>query len=165
MKSAARGKTAIGADRYGSTTPTLYFGKGLGDLPIGYFRPFAITGTLGYQLPDQTNAAPNVLNTGLSLQYSLPYLQEQVVDLGLPELVGNLVPVVEFATKNPVTGNGGARTGTISPGLVYTGDTYQVGLEAVIPATSASNTSVGVIGQIHFFLGDLMPKTLGKPLF
>src|SRR5271169_619101 len=40
-------------DDTGSTTPTFYFGKGFGDLPIGYLRPFAITGTFGYQIADK----------------------------------------------------------------------------------------------------------------
>ena len=28
-------------------------GKGFGDLPIGFLRPFAITGTLAYTIPDK----------------------------------------------------------------------------------------------------------------
>jgi hypothetical protein len=44
------GSAAI-ANQYGSTEPTFYFGKGLGDLPIGLLRPLAITGTLGTQFP------------------------------------------------------------------------------------------------------------------
>src|SRR3954453_3978310 len=35
------GTTNIGADEFGSTTPTIYFGKGMGDLPIPALRPFA----------------------------------------------------------------------------------------------------------------------------
>ena len=37
-----------------STTPTMYFGKGFGDLPIGCLRPFALTGTLGYRSPTRS---------------------------------------------------------------------------------------------------------------
>ena len=46
------GTAHIGADEYGSTTPTVYFGKGLGDLPIGMLRPLAVTGTFGYTVAD-----------------------------------------------------------------------------------------------------------------
>ena len=35
------GTAHTGGDRYGSTAPTAYFGKGLGDLPIGFARPLA----------------------------------------------------------------------------------------------------------------------------
>ena len=31
----------------GATTPSIYFGKGLGDLDLGYLRPLAISGTFG----------------------------------------------------------------------------------------------------------------------
>ena len=33
------GTSHTGGDKYGSTAPTGYFGKGLGDLPIGFARP------------------------------------------------------------------------------------------------------------------------------
>ncbi len=46
------GTTHTGGDRYGSTAPTGYFGKGLGDLPIGFARPFAVTGELSYVIAD-----------------------------------------------------------------------------------------------------------------
>src|SRR5208337_3188834 len=77
----------IGGDEYGSTAPTLYFGKGLGDLPIGVFRPLAVTGELSYVFPDRrensdasNNGSPRAWQGGLSIQYSIPYLQAQVKD-------------------------------------------------------------------------------------
>jgi hypothetical protein len=36
---------------------------------------------------------------------------------------------------------------------------------AVIPANRQSGTSVGIIGQLHFFLDDIFPTTLGRPIF
>ena len=45
------GTEHTGADEYGSTAPTLYFGKGMGDLPVSYLRPFAITGELSFRSP------------------------------------------------------------------------------------------------------------------
>jgi hypothetical protein len=47
------GTTHIGADRFGATAPTGYFGKGLGDLPIPVLRPFAVTGELSYVIADR----------------------------------------------------------------------------------------------------------------
>ena len=71
----------IGGDFYGSTAPTFYFGKGLGDLPIGVFRPLAVTGELSYAIPDRklnwnldNNGSPPSARGALSLQYSIPYL-------------------------------------------------------------------------------------------
>lgn len=180
------GSSQIGADRYGSITPTVYFGKGMGDLPdrLDWLKPFAITGTLGYQVstvrdrsttvidPDTGAGSlsithrPDLVVWGLSLQYSLPYLQSHVRDVGLPEAVGRLIPLVEASFTTPATNGFGQGTqGTISPGFIYLADTYQIGLEAVIPANRASGTNVGVLAQLHFFFDDIFPTTLGKPLF
>ena len=43
----------LGNDDSSSTRPTFYFGKGFGDLPIGWARAFAITGELSYQIADK----------------------------------------------------------------------------------------------------------------
>jgi hypothetical protein len=162
------------ADAHGSTAPVVYFGKGLGDLPIGNLRPLAITGELSYTIPDRR------LNTdgdnggsiaswtgGLSLQYSLPYLQSQVKDFGLPEFINRLVPLVEMNWTSPAAQPSGGNPMTLafSVGAIYLADTYQVGLEMVIPANQAAGKNVGYIAQVHFFLDDIFPNSLGKPLF
>ena len=53
----------------------------------------------------------------------------------------------------------------VAPGVIYQGDSFQVGVEALIPANHASGRYVGVITQLHLFFDDLFPTTLGKPLF
>jgi hypothetical protein len=178
------GAAGVGAEPVTSYTPTLYFGKGFGDLPasMNWARPFAITGVVGYSVPASSQSVsfdsntgdtdtefnPKVLAWGGSLQYSMPYLKSSVVDLGLPDFVNRLVPIVEFSFETPVANtfaSGTVTTGTISPGLLYIGDSYQLGVEALIPVNSESGSGVGVIGQIHFFLDDLLPTTLGRPIF
>jgi hypothetical protein len=166
------------AEATGWTQPTLYVGKGMGDLPpsLGLLRPFAITGEFGYQwadVPSQIAADgtrihnPDFVNLGFSVQYSLEYLHAQVKDYGLPEFANHLIPIVEFSYSTPAgTSNPGTTTtGTIAPGLLYVGSSYQLGVEALIPATHASGSYTGVIAQFHMFLDDLLPTTLGKPLF
>jgi len=153
-------------DPVGSTTPTLYFGKGLGDLPIGFLRAFAITGELQYQISDWPNAEANQWIVGASLQYSIPYLQQHVKDLGLPEFIGRMIPLVETQFTMPGNGSaGGPTTGVIAPGVLYEGDAWQVGIEALIPATRATATNVGVIVQLHLYLDDIFPDSIGKPIF
>ena len=41
------GSQALGVDAFSTYTPTVYFGKGFGDLPnaLKYLKPFALTGT------------------------------------------------------------------------------------------------------------------------
>lgn len=175
------GANAIGAANKGSTTPTVYFGKGFGDLPdaLDWFKPLAFTGTLGYQFqdvptstfvdPDTGNlnrvSNPDLFVWGASIQYSIPYLQANIKDLGLPEWLGRITPIVESSYIFPMTrSNGTNSSGVISPGFIYSGPSYQIGLEALIPATKKSNNSTGFIFQVHFFFDDLFPTTLGKPL-
>ncbi len=158
------GRESVGAEPHGSTTPTFYFGKGLGDASIAALRPLAITGTLGYQVPDKPNQDPYQLQLGLSVQYSLPYLQKHSEEFALSDFWARLTPVLEVAYARPLTHNGDVQSRRIvAPGLIYTGDTYQLGVEAVIPSTPAS--SIGLIVQVHFFLSDIFPGSLGKPLF
>jgi hypothetical protein len=177
------GAMGVGADRFSTYTPTLLIGKGLGDLPdtVRWLRPFAITGQVGYAIPSSSSTAvidpdtgdvslvanPRVLNWGGSIQYSLPYLKSAVVDLGLPDFINHLIPIVEAQLSTPVsnfTDSGTVTTGTINPGIIYVGSTYQVGIEAIIPVNRDSGSNVGVIGQLHFYLDDMFPTTIGRPL-
>jgi hypothetical protein len=171
------GSTGSGfATDYSLVTPTLYFGKGFGDLPssFGGFRAFAVTGQVGYQIPttsfDFTQNAfiPQQLVYGASLQYSMPYLKSEIVDLGLPDFVNHLIPIVEVSLTTPVANNFGnpyTTTGTVNPGVIWVGSYFQVGLEAMVPINRQSGTGVGVIGQLHLYLDDMFPSTIGQPLF
>jgi hypothetical protein len=38
-----------------------------------------------------------------------------------------------------------------------------LGVEAIIPINRASGDGVGVIGNLHLFLEDILPHALGKP--
>ena len=156
---------AAGAiDTVSNTTPMIYIGKGMGDLPVDYLRPFAITAVIGRRFSDDTSASPNQWNYSASLQYSMPYMQQHVKALDIPEVFTHLIPLVEFAYSRPT---GGPTTGTISPGLLYEADSWQIGAEAVIPAngTSRQTRGTGFIVQFHLFLDDVLPDSLGKPLF
>jgi hypothetical protein len=166
----------LGNDDSGSTAPTYYFGKGFGDLPIGWARAFAITGELSYQIPDKqlkvidsagdfNNGTWSVWTGGLSLQYSMRYLASQVKDYGLPEFVNKLTPVVEFQWSSPASQpNQGSTTYLIAPGINYTAETYAVGIEALIPGNKATGSHLGVIAQFHLYFDDLFPNSLGKPI-
>jgi hypothetical protein len=51
------GRRSIGADRFSTVTPTLFFGKGFGDLPdsVWALRPFALTGVVGVSFPTKAS--------------------------------------------------------------------------------------------------------------
>ena len=174
----ATGTQHIGSDVFGSTTPTLYVGKGLGDVPLDAVRPFSVTGELSYEIPDRGlkstfGGLPGDANGGnarewfgaVSLQYSIPYLQSQVKDYGLPSFFSHLVPLVEITWTSPASApNNLATTWTIAPGIIYEGQSYQVGIELLVPANKAAGPSVGAIAQLHLYLDDLFPNSIGKPL-
>jgi hypothetical protein len=156
-------------------TPTYYFGKGFGDLPAetGWFRAFAVTGEVGYQIPSrsfdvvQGLPIPQVLAWSGSIQYSMPYLKSEIIDLQLPDFINHLIPIVEFQMQTPVANNYGnsfVTTGTINPGVIWVGSYFQVGLEAQVPVNRESGHGIGVIGQLHLYLDDMFPNTLGQPL-
>ncbi len=136
-------------------------------------RAFAVTGQVGYQIPTTSfdlvsgSPVPQNLLWGTSLQFSMPYLKSNVVDVGLPDFINHLIPIVEAQFTAPVANNFGndfVITGTVNPGVIWVGSYYQVGLEAVVPINRSSGTSIGAIAQLHFYLDDIFPNTLGQPL-
>src|SRR5262249_57037385 len=90
------GQERVGAEPFSTFTPSLFFGKGMGDLPEGvrFLKPFALTGALGLALPVRTD--PRVFQWGFTLQYSLQYLQSAVQDIGLPTPLNRVTPNAAF---------------------------------------------------------------------
>src|SRR3954453_13372563 len=184
----ATGASSVGADSFNTYTPTVFFGKGLGDLPdtLSWVRPVAITGQIGYAIPGRSSTTtfgidpdsgdvtadtefhPRVLNWGGTVQYSMPYLKSAVIDLGLPDFVNHLIPLVEANLQTPVANtftSGTRTTGTINPGVIWVGKSFQFGVEALIPINRKSGTNFGFIAQLHFYLDDIDPRGIGKPIF
>jgi hypothetical protein len=150
-------------DSVGSTAPTFYFGKGFGSAGVGALRPFAITGELSRVFSDTPSQSPSAWSYAGSLQYSMPYMQQNVKALHIPQFLTRLTPLVEVAMTSPDVG---APTGTISPGVLYDAPTWQLGAEAVIPAnaTTWQQQGTGFIIQYHLFLDTFYKSWFGKPL-
>jgi hypothetical protein len=182
------GAQAVGAESFSTITPTFFFGKGFGDLPdtARWLRPIAVTGQVGYAIPSSSSKTifgidpdtgettfdidhrPRFLVYGGSLQYSMPYLKSSVVDLDLPDFINHLIPIVEAQFQTPVANDfvtDVGTTGTVNPGVIWTGSHFQVGVEALIPINHASGSAVGVLGQLHLYLDDIFPRSIGRPLF
>jgi hypothetical protein len=162
---------------------------------LAWLKPIALTGEIGVGFPDpwkHTNVNIDTtscdvtmtssgicgvdvnvdhhavfLNWGFSLQYSLPYLNAHNREIDGPDFLRRLTPIVEASFLSPVANSfaGDRTTGTINPGIIYSGDTYQLAIEAMIPVNKASGKHVGVIAQLHFFLDDVFPNSIGKPIF
>jgi len=179
------GRQKAGAESFDIFRPAILFGKGMGDLPeaLAWLKPFAVTGIVEGVLPSRSGNKklttnddgdleveieknPNVFHWGFAVMYSLPYLQSFVRDVGLPVIIKSLIPLVEIDINNPLDrGFAGKTTGTVNPGIIWAGKYFQIGLEAVVPINERTGKNVGIRGQLHFFLDDLFPNTLGRPLF
>jgi hypothetical protein len=178
----------VGAAPFTTLTPTWYAGKGFGFLPqsMKFLKPLGVTVQLGYSFPTQSSMTtcdklagcdqfagvstaisnPQFLVWGGSLQYSMPYLKSTVADLKFPHFINYLTPIVELSFETDVADfDGRQRTiGTISPGVIYNNEKYQLSLESIIPVNRASGEGVGVIAAFHLHLDELFPDSLGKPL-
>ena len=163
---------ALGSPDFTTLSPTFNFGKGLGDLPdsLPYFRPFAITGNLSVDFPTKVesngNPNPNNVNYGFAIEYSLEYLEHHVKSLGIGRPFDRMIPLIEVALTTPLNRRqSGQTTGTVQPGLIWAGQNFQIGAEAIIPINSLSGHGIGGLIQFHLFLDDLFPKSIGRPLF
>jgi hypothetical protein len=174
------GSKHVGREAFSTFTPSLFFGKGFGDLPdeAKFLRPFAITGQLGVSIPSNARSTtinedgdmtveqhPNFLRWGLAFEYSLIYLQSNVQDVGLSAPFNRMVAVVELPLSTGLNRGASGTTGTVNPGLIWSGQYVQLAAEAQIPINSRSGKGVGWIVQLHFYLDDIFPNSIGKPLF
>jgi hypothetical protein len=163
---------ALGAPDFTTLSPVVNLGKGMGDLPDGlrWLQPLAVTGTLSFDFPTKTSSAgspnPNFANYGFAIEYSLEYLQHHVRDLGLGAPLDRMIPLVEVAFSTAFNrGFGGQTTGTIQPGVIWFGQYVQLGAELIIPATRRTGHGIGGVFQLHFYLDDIFPNSIGRPLF
>jgi hypothetical protein len=185
------GNDSIMLDESTLLTAKGFFGKGFGDLENEWLRPFAVTGEVDYTWSthpfDVTGVdsfgnllfsrTPTVLTYGATLQYSLLYMNAFVHEV--PPFFRNLIPTVEVVVATPVSNIGpsvpGAVIGTheslatVQPGGFYIGRlgpvSFEIGAEALIPINHASGRHVGAMAILDFFLDDIFPDTIGRPLF
>jgi len=155
------------AEKVTTISPALYFGKGFGDLPdaLNYLKPFALTGTMEVGIPANRRLAgeeerfPTTLGYGFALQYSVPYLQSFVKDVGIGAPFNRMFPVVEFNFETSVNSpHRGATTAYANPGLLWVGRYVELGVGAQLPLNNRSGSNAGVRTLVHVFLDDLWPN-------
>ena len=157
------GAKRVEAPSESTLTPALQIGKGFGDLPdwADWLKPFAVTSSLGFNLftgHSHTEELENSLEWGVTVMYSIPYLQSFVKDMGIPWPLSRLIPIVEFNGETLLTGHAsGDTTAFANPGLIWAGKYIQLAVEAKIPLNDISGRNVGILGMIHFFLDDIAP--------
>ena len=159
------GARRVGASPKGATAPTVYFGKGLGDLDLGYLRPFAVTGSIGYQFADAPPRPDNLL-TSIAIEYSIPYLQSKVRSFDMPDILRGMTPLVETFVTTATRNRGGDRTSVVfGPGVNYAGEGWEFIIEALVPAGLPAGRGLGVAAQFNLSLDYFFPDSIGKPIF
>lgn len=166
------GARRVGADPFSTISPTVYLGKGAGDLPPAWdwLRPIAVTQQASFDIPTPSKSLvadataddgaqlnpwqPNPYTVSLlgSFQYSLVYASENVPGLNVPKFMAELVPLVEYNFQIPVANNGAhlVTIGTINPGFLWCHGDIQMGLEAIFPINHASGSHPGVRVQLAY---------------
>jgi hypothetical protein len=171
------------ASPFSTLTPTVYIGKGFGDLPdsMAWLRPLTITATAAVAVPSDSTSLittmlpmggttlseiinPKILQLGFALEYSLVthlYSGPNRTGTRYPE---GWIPLVEFTTATPLNGpNAGRTTGTVNPGVIWVSRYLQVGVEAIIPMNARSGSDLGARAQAHLYLPAIFPGL--KPIF
>lgn len=170
------GSSDIGAKSFSVLTPTVYVGKGFGDLSdsMAWLQPVNVTATLGVVLPTESTTVvgttsvdnPDILQWGFALEYSLLTNSHSAGEGNVHRFAEGLVPLVELAMQTPLNGpSTGETTGTINPGVIWVGEYAQLGVEAIIPINESSGRDIGVRAQLHFYLGNIFSNASGKPIF
>ncbi len=132
--------------------PAFLFGKGMGNLPdqLSYLRPFAFTGRVGLSVPiaksDHHDDHDSTPEYGLVIEYSIPYLQSFVKDVGIPRPFNRMFPIIEFTYGGH---HGGEDAGFVNPGIIWAGKYVELGIEANIPLNDEAGEHIGVSGLIH----------------
>ncbi len=170
--------SALPSDQFTTVTPTLYAGKGFGDAKTDWLRPFAVTGSVSYSIPTvihdplDGSQVPNFVTYGGSIQYSLLYRNAFIQEV--PSVFSKLIPTFEGVFSTPVANTGVSTPcdfsvhdtiGVFGPSLYYVGSYFEIGAMLQVPINRASGLHPGVMGIVDFFLDDIAPDTLGKPLF
>jgi hypothetical protein len=145
-------------------------------------RPIAITGEVDYDVPTVSAVYqsgvlvaqnPTTIDYGFTVQYSLQYMNNFVREV--PEILRNFIVDFEAQFSSPVSNIGPSSlgvvpgthetTGAVGPGLYYIAHDYQLGIWVPFPINKGSGYHPGVFAIVDFYIDDLFPNTLGKPIF
>jgi hypothetical protein len=119
------GSPSVEEQQHTQLGPELLWVKGFGqDLPnkgfLKYLRPFAFQGDVGYT-PALGGRTWHELFADNVIEYSLPYLSNNVRDIGLPWPVRNMYPYVEFNYDQLIDGPAGQTLPQwqVTPGIAF----------------------------------------------
>lgn len=150
--------------------PEFLWAKGFGDIPnrpyLKFLRPFGFQGDVGYT-PALGGAPYHELFADNVVEYSLPYLSNNVKDIGLRWPLRNLFLFTEFNYDQLLTGPPGETFPDVraTPGIAFVGRYLQISLATQVPLNSATVPAdhAAVLGLLDLYLDDIFPQTSWAP--
>jgi hypothetical protein len=159
------GNTPIEAQSHTSLGPVFLWEKGMGDLPnwtaLKYFRPFGVQSDYGY-VPALHGHTSHDMFADAVIEYSLPYLSNNVRDIGLKWPLRNLFLFNEFNYDQLITGPSGQTFPSIlaTPGMAYVSYHFELalGTQFALNNASRSGTHAAIVGLLDIFYDSLIPR-------
>jgi hypothetical protein len=159
------GNTGIQTSSHTSLGPTFLWEKGMGDLPnwpvLKYLRPLGIQTDFGY-VPALGGPTNHHMFADAVIEYSLPYLSNNVEDIGLKWPFRNMFVFNEFNYDQLITGPSGQTFPTIlaTPGVAYVSYHFEVALGTQLALNNASRpgTHAAMLGLLDIFYDSFFPK-------
>ncbi len=164
---APTGGADVGAEEYWAFKPFFLYGRGFGDLPdsLRYLRPFAVQGDFGPEVSTGPGTATTFAHN-ICLEYSIPYLQAVVRDLGIGWPFNDIIAVTEFNFEHGVHGEEAGRDViSMTPGIVYMDRYVEIGFGGRVPLSDGARDDFdwGLIGIVDLFIDDLFPWSRWQP--
>jgi hypothetical protein len=159
------GNTDVEAQSHTSLGPVFLWEKGFGDLPnyslLKYLRPFGIQSDFGY-VPALGGQTSHHMFADAVLEYSLPYLSNNVQDIGLKWPFRNLFLFNEINYDQLITGPSGQTFPHLvaTPGMAYVSYHFELAVATQFALNNASgpDTHAAVLGLLDIFYDSLIPK-------
>ena len=159
------GNQAVEEQNHTSLGPTLLWEKGMGDLPnwrgLKYLRPLGIQSDFGY-LPALGGHTSHRMFADATIEYSLPYLSNNVQDIGLKWSFRNLFLFNEINYDQLITGPSGETFPNLlaTPGIAYVSYHFElsIGTQFALNQAAVAGHHAAVLGLLDIFYDSIFPK-------
>ncbi len=163
------GSPEVEEQQHTSLGPELLWEKALGDLPnrpgLQCLRPLGFQGGLGY-LPALSGHTSHRLFADQVVEYSLPYLSNNVYDIGLPRPWRNLFLFTEINYSQLIAGPPGQTLPSLvmTPGIAYVGYRFElsIGTQLALNNASVPDTHAAVLALLDIFYDSIIPQANWK---
>ena len=159
------GNTGIQESSHTSLGPTFLWEKGFGDLPnapvLKYLRPLGIQTDFGY-VPALGGPTTHHMFADATIEYSLPYLSNNVHDIGLKWPLRNMFLFNEINYDQLLRGPSGETFPALmaTPGLAYISYHFEIAIGTQFALNNAAKpgTHAAVLGLVDIFYDSFFPK-------